>query len=56
VCELRAPLVTSVRVCAVAFETFVSVAFPSLTSVLLCDHQSVRARGFKLWRFLATGI
>ena len=25
-------------------------------SVLLCDHQSVRARGSKLWRFLANGI
>jgi hypothetical protein len=56
VCELRAKVVTSVRVCAVAFETFVCVAFPSLTSVLLCDHQCVRARGSKLWRLLATGI
>jgi hypothetical protein len=25
-------------------------------SVLLCEHQSVRARGSKLWRFLANGI
>jgi hypothetical protein len=25
-------------------------------SVLLCDHQSVRARDSKLWRFLANGI
>jgi hypothetical protein len=34
VCELRAQVVTSVRVCAVALR-LVCVAFPSLTSVLL---------------------
>jgi hypothetical protein len=34
----------------------VCVAHPILTSVLLCEHQIVRARGSKLWRFLANGI
>jgi hypothetical protein len=33
----------------------VCVALPTLTSVLLCDHLIVRARGSKLWRFLANG-
>jgi hypothetical protein len=33
----------------------VCVAFPTLTYVLLCDHLIVRARGSKLWRFLANG-
>jgi hypothetical protein len=37
VCELRARVVTSVRVCDVALR-LVCVAFPTLTSVLLCDH------------------
>jgi hypothetical protein len=53
--ELRAQVVTSVRVCALAL-SLVCVAFPSLTSVLLCDQQIVRARGSKLWRFLTNGI
>jgi hypothetical protein len=54
VCELRAEVVTCVRVCARALR-LVCVALPTLTSVLLCDHLIVRARGSKLWRFLANG-
>jgi hypothetical protein len=41
-----------VRVCARVLR-LVCVALPTLTSVLLCDHLIVRARGSKLWRFLA---
>jgi hypothetical protein len=48
-------LLASVHVCALAL-SLVCVAFPTLTSVLLCDHQIVRARGSKLWRFLTNGI
>jgi hypothetical protein len=47
--------VTSVRVCALIL-CLVCVAFLTLTSVLLCDYQIVRARDSKLWRFLASGI
>jgi hypothetical protein len=54
VCDLRAQVATCVRVCARALR-LVCVAFPTLTSVLLCDHFIVRARGSKLWRFLAKG-
>jgi hypothetical protein len=50
VCDLRAQVVTCVRVCA---RRLVCVALPTLTSMLLCDHLIVRARGSKLWRFLA---
>jgi hypothetical protein len=46
--------VACVRDCARALR-LVCVALPTLTSVLLCDHQIVRARGSKLWRFLANG-
>jgi hypothetical protein len=46
--------VACVRDCALVL-SLVCVALPSLTSVLLCDHQIVRARGSKLWRFLANG-
>ena len=53
-CDLRAQVVTCVRVCARALR-LVCVALPTLTSVLLCDHLIVRARGSKLWRFLANG-
>jgi hypothetical protein len=54
VCDLRAQVVTCVRVCARALRRVcVCVALPTLTSVLLCDHLIVRARGSKLWRFLA---
>jgi hypothetical protein len=52
VCDLKARVVTCVRVCAFALR-LVCVALPNLTSVLLCDHLIVRARGSKLWRFLA---
>ena len=38
VCELRAQVVTSVRVCALALSLVCVLLFP-LTSVLLCDHQ-----------------
>jgi hypothetical protein len=31
----------------------VCVSLPTLTPMLLCDHLIVRARGSKLWRFLA---
>jgi hypothetical protein len=54
VCDLRAQVVTCVRVFARALR-LVCVALPTLTSVLLCDHLIVRARGSKLWRFLANG-
>jgi hypothetical protein len=54
VCDLRAQVVTCVRVCARALR-LVCVALPTLTSMLLCDHLIVRARGSKLWRFLANG-
>jgi hypothetical protein len=47
--------VTCVRVVALIL-CLVCVAHPILTSVLLCDNQSVRARGSKVWRFLASGI
>jgi hypothetical protein len=53
VCDLRAQDVTCV-VCARALR-LVCVALPTLTSVFLCDHLIVRARGSKLWRFLANG-
>jgi hypothetical protein len=46
--------VTCVRGCALIL-CLVCVSHPSLTSVLLCEHQIVRARGSKLWRFLAAG-
>jgi hypothetical protein len=46
--------VTCVRDCTLVL-ILVCVALPSLTSVLLCDHQIVKARGSKLWRFLASG-
>jgi hypothetical protein len=52
---LRARVVTCVRVVALIF-CLVCVAHPILTSVLLCERQIVRARGSKLWRFLASGI
>ena len=51
-CDLRAQVVTCVRVCARALR-LMCVALPTLTSVLLCDHLILRARGSKLWRFLA---
>jgi hypothetical protein len=54
VCDLRAQAVTCVRVCVRALR-LVCVALPILTFVLLCDHLIVRARGSKLWRFLAYG-
>jgi hypothetical protein len=54
VCDIRAQVVTCVRVCACVLR-LVCVALPTLTSVLLCDHLIVRARGSKLWRFLANG-
>jgi hypothetical protein len=54
-CLFTNGVVTCVRVCALIL-CLVCVAHPSLTSVLLCEHQSVRARGSKLWRFLASGI
>jgi hypothetical protein len=44
VCDPRAQVVTCVRVCALALR-LVCVALPTLTSVLLCDHLIVRARG-----------
>jgi hypothetical protein len=44
--------VTCVRDCALSL---VCVALPSLTSVLLLVIIIVRARGSKLWRFLANG-
>jgi hypothetical protein len=47
--------VTCVRVGALIL-CLVCVAHPILTSVLLCEHQIVRAIGSKLWRFLANGI
>jgi hypothetical protein len=53
--NLELKLLTSVHVCALAL-SLVCVAYPTLTSMLLCDHQIVRARGSKLWRFLANGI
>jgi hypothetical protein len=53
VCDLSAQVVTCVRVCACALRLV--VALPTLTSVLLCDNLIVRARGSKLWRFLANG-
>jgi hypothetical protein len=52
---LRARVVTCVRIVALIL-CLVCVAHPNLTSVLLCDNQIVRARGSKLWRFLASGI
>jgi hypothetical protein len=51
-CDLRAQVVTCVHVCARVLR-LVCVALPTLTSMLLCDHLIVRARGSKLWRFLA---
>jgi hypothetical protein len=39
VCDLRAQVVTCVRVCARALR-LVCVSLPTLTSVLLCDHLS----------------
>jgi hypothetical protein len=54
VCDLRAQVVTCVCVCARVLR-LVCVALTTLTSVLLCDHLIVRARGSKLWRFLANG-
>jgi hypothetical protein len=55
VCELWAQIVTSVRVCAVAFET--CVCFFSLPYIRASLWSSfVRARGSKLWRVLANGI
>jgi hypothetical protein len=54
VCNPRAQVVTCVHVCARALR-LVCVALPTLTSVLLCGHLIVRARGSKLWRFLANG-
>jgi hypothetical protein len=53
-CDLRAQVVTCVHVCDRALR-LVCVALPTLTSVLLRDHLIVRARGSKLWRFLANG-
>jgi hypothetical protein len=53
-CDLRAQVVTCVRVCACVLR-LVCVALPTLTYVLLCGHLIVRARGSKLWRFLANG-
>jgi hypothetical protein len=47
--------VTCVRVVALIL-CLVCVAHPILTSMLLCDNQIVRARGSKVWRFLASGI
>jgi hypothetical protein len=47
--------VTCVRVVALIL-CLVCVAHPILTSVLICDNQIIRARGSKLWRFLANGI
>jgi hypothetical protein len=47
--------VTCVRIVALIL-CLVCVVHPILTSVLLCEHQIVRARGSKLWRFLASGI
>jgi hypothetical protein len=47
VCDLRAQVVTCVRGCARALR-LVCVALPTLTSVLLCDHLIVRARGSML--------
>jgi hypothetical protein len=55
VCELRAQVVTSVRVWAVAFETCVCCfSLPYIHASLWSSF--VRARGSKLWRFLANGI
>jgi hypothetical protein len=54
VCDLKAQVVTCVRVCARVLR-LVCVALPTLTSVLPCDHLIVRARGSKLWRFLVNG-
>jgi hypothetical protein len=55
VCELRAQVVTSVRVCAVAFETCVCCfSLPYIRASLWSSF--VRPRGSKLWRFLANGI
>jgi hypothetical protein len=47
-------LLASVRVCALAL-SLVCVAFPTLTFVLLCDHQIVRARGSKCGDSSRTG-
>jgi hypothetical protein len=47
--------VTCVRIVALIL-CLVCVAHPILTSVILCEHQIVRERGSKLWRFLANGI
>jgi hypothetical protein len=46
--------VTCVRVCALIL-CLVCVAHPSLTSVLLCEHHIVRARGSKLWNSSQAG-
>jgi hypothetical protein len=43
-----------VRVCA-EDSGLACVALPSLLLCFLCDHNSVRARGSNLWRFLANG-
>jgi hypothetical protein len=55
VCELRAQVVTSVRVYVVAFETCVCCFSLSYICASLWS-SFVRARGSKLWRFLANGI
>jgi hypothetical protein len=47
--------VTCVRIVALIL-CLVCVAHPIVTSMRLCDNQIVRARGSKLWRFLASGI
>jgi hypothetical protein len=55
VCELRAQVVTSVRVWAIAFETCVCCfSLPYIRASLWSSF--VGARGSKLWRFLANGI
>jgi hypothetical protein len=50
----RAQVLACVRVCA-ADLGLACVALPSLLLCLICDHNSVRARGSNLWRFLAKG-
>jgi hypothetical protein len=47
--------VTYVRIVALIL-CLVCLAHPILTSVILCVNQIVRARGSKLWRFLASRI
>jgi hypothetical protein len=47
----RAQVLACVHGCVVDL-SLVCVALPSLLLCFLCDHNFVRARGFKLWRFL----